>query len=180
MKNERLPDIPTTSPRRSPMRSRSPVSQRQLDFASARALQQEAQISAEPVMPSIVNSFVGSPRLKPAKKRVHSIDDLRRFLESSSAREFLGFILALGESVRGVKLTDDVQVAPAIQRILDFLARLSTWIDEIPPHEQTMRYGNVAFRKWHDRLEFSNHLVEGHTPFYHAPYPFTLSRDRGR
>lgn len=138
------------------------------DFDAARMLQQEVRIVAEPRMPSLVNDVYGSPRLRPAKKRVHSIDDLRRFLESTSAKEYLSFILALGESVRGIKLTEEVEVSPPVQRLLDFLTTLSTWIDEIPPLEQTMRFGNVAYREWHDRLEFSNNLVEGRiqsTPF---------------
>ena len=112
-------------------------------------------------MPDVVDGLTGSPRMRPATKRVHSIDDLKKFLESSSAKEFLEFILSLGEAVRGVKLTEEVEVSAPIHRLLDCLSQLSSWVDEIPPLEQTMRYGNVAFRDWHDRLEFSNQLVEG-------------------
>lgn len=111
-------------------------------------------------MPEVVDGLTGSPRMRPATKRVHSIDDLKKFLESSSAKEFLEFILSLGEAVRGVKLTEEVEVSAPIHRLLDCLSQLSSWVDEIPPLEQTMRYGNVAFRDWHDRLEFSNQLVE--------------------
>lgn len=112
-------------------------------------------------MPNVSDGMSGSPRFVPAKKRVHSIDDLKKFLESSSAKEFLEFILALAEAVKGVKMTDPVEVSEPVQRLLDCLSKLSAWIDEIPPLEQTMRYGNVAFRDWHDKLEFSSHLVEG-------------------
>lgn len=168
MQDERpIDSTPVPTPIRPSMRrTRSPVSQRELDFASSRALQQETKIVAEPQMPAVVDGLTGSPRMRPATKRVHSIDDLKKFLESSSAREFLQFILSLGEAVRGIKMTEEVEVSAPVHRLLDCLTRLSAWVDEIPPLEQTMRYGNVAFRDWHDRLEFSNQLVEGEITFF--------------
>ena len=175
MQNERDPRSPvSTNNSVAGMRSRSPVSQRQLDIASSRALQQEIHINAEPHFPSADSGITRSSGLRPAKKRVHSIDDLRKFLESGAAKNYIGFILFLGESVRGVKLTDEVEISQPVQRILDFLTKLSTWIDEIPPHDQTMRYGNIAFREWHDRLEFSNHLIEGNA------HPCCISQEISR
>jgi len=134
---------------------------RPVDHDASRALQKEINIVAEPRMPDVVSAVSGSPRLRPARKRVYSLDDLRRFLESTSAREFLGFVLSLADSVHGIRLTEDAEVSPPVQRILDFLAKLISWVDDIPPLEQTMRFGNVAFRDWLGRLEFSTNLVEG-------------------
>lgn len=39
-----------------------------------------------------------------------------------------------------------------VAALLDVLARLAAWVDEIPPAQQAMRYGNKAFRVWHARL----------------------------
>ena len=40
-----------------------------------------------------------------------------------------------------------------VQRILDNLQKLSQWVDEIEPAPVgASRFGNVAFRKWMDRL----------------------------
>jgi predicted KAP-like P-loop ATPase len=33
------------------------------------------------------------------------------------------------------------------------LGRLISWIDEIPPKEQKMRFGNKSFRTWIDKLK---------------------------
>lgn len=32
------------------------------------------------------------------------------------------------------------------------LATLSTWVDQIPPVTQSLRYGNPAFRTWHAKV----------------------------
>jgi serine/threonine-protein phosphatase 2A activator len=32
------------------------------------------------------------------------------------------------------------------------LETLAGWVDDIPPLQQAMRYGNQAFRTWHSRL----------------------------
>jgi serine/threonine-protein phosphatase 2A activator len=39
-----------------------------------------------------------------------------------------------------------------VQRLVTLLDTLNTWVDEIPPVEQSLRYGNPAFRTWHARL----------------------------
>ena len=36
--------------------------------------------------------------------------------------------------------------------IYDFLETLMKWVDEIPPIEQPMRFGNKAFKTWIDKL----------------------------
>jgi hypothetical protein len=42
------------------------------------------------------------------------------------------------------------QNAQAMIGVLDTLGR---WIDEIPPIQQPMRYGNKAFRTWHKKVK---------------------------
>ena len=39
-----------------------------------------------------------------------------------------------------------------VDRALAAIEELSDWIDEIPPIQQPMRYGNKAYRDWFDRL----------------------------
>ena len=33
-----------------------------------------------------------------------------------------------------------------------YLTKLDLWLDEVPPIEQPMRFGNKAFRTWLDRV----------------------------
>lgn len=40
----------------------------------------------------------------------------------------------------------------AAHALVESLHAMGRWIDEIPPIQQPMRYGNKAFRSWHARL----------------------------
>ncbi len=71
---------------------------------------------------------------------------MRRFLKSETVKEFVGFIVALNDAVRGRKLTDEVEVSPPVSQLLSILKQLGEWVDQIPPVQQALRYGNPAFR----------------------------------
>ncbi|CAN8246819.1 unnamed protein product [Cochlearia groenlandica] len=85
-------------------------------------------------------------------KRIHSPDDIRRFQESASFKNFLGFVVSLSESIRGHKISDPCHVSPTASAMVSILETLLKWIEEIPPAQMSARYGNVSFRSWHERL----------------------------
>lgn len=90
---------------------------------------------------------------RPAIKRIHAADDLRRCLESGGLQSFVAFILSLNESVQGKKSSDSCHVSGAVQRMLDVLKQLDAWVDETPPApKEGLRYGNPAYRIWFARL----------------------------
>ncbi|KAG2699065.1 hypothetical protein I3760_07G175500 [Carya illinoinensis] len=89
-------------------------------------------------------------------KRIQSPNDIRRFHDSDSGKNFLGFIVALSESIRSRKISDPCHVSPTISSIVSTLETLIRWIDEIPPLQQAARYGNLSYRAWHDRLTESS------------------------
>jgi hypothetical protein len=102
---------------------------------------------------------------------IKDVNDMRRFESSPAAARFLSFIQvtifyetfsilvpttfhpqALNSSVRGVKLSDECFVSPFVKRLLDALSTVEEWVNEYPPSPQQMRYGNISFRAWHQRL----------------------------
>ncbi|KAK3230925.1 hypothetical protein Dsin_002806 [Dipteronia sinensis] len=85
-------------------------------------------------------------------KRIHSPDDIRHFIDFDSGKNFLGFVVALSESIRGHKISDAFLQSHTINTIISIIAELIQWVDEIPPAQQSARYGNVAYRTWHSRL----------------------------
>ncbi|KAF5739747.1 hypothetical protein HS088_TW12G00957 [Tripterygium wilfordii] len=85
-------------------------------------------------------------------KKIQSPDDIRRFLDFDSGDKFLGFVVALSESIRCHKLSDPCHESPVTKTIVSILQTLIQWVDEIPPLEQMARYGNVSYRTWHNRL----------------------------
>lgn len=39
-----------------------------------------------------------------------------------------------------------------MQKAVDLIAQINSWVDEIPPIQQPMRFGNRAFRDFYDRV----------------------------
>ncbi|MFS7933209.1 putative peptidylprolyl isomerase [Helianthus anomalus] len=85
-------------------------------------------------------------------KIITSDDHIRRFRDSPTAKNFLGFIVSLSESIRTHKLSDPCHVSPVTTSIVSILQTLIQSVDQIPPLEQSSRYGNLAYRDWHVRM----------------------------
>lgn len=85
-------------------------------------------------------------------KMIHSDDDIRRFRDSASCKNYLGFVVSLSESIRGHKISDPCHMSPVITSIVSILQTLTQFIDQIPPLQQSARYGNLAYRDWHGRM----------------------------
>ncbi|KAL6184139.1 hypothetical protein ACLB2K_045543 [Fragaria x ananassa] len=89
---------------------------------------------------------------QPPSKRIQTPDDLRRFHDSDSGKHFLGFVVALSQSIHSNKISDPCHESPVTASIVSILETLIQWVHEIPPTQQAARYGNVSYRVWHDRL----------------------------
>lgn len=85
-------------------------------------------------------------------KKIQSPDHIRSFNDSDTGKNFLGFIVALSESMRGHKISDPCHQSDTVNTIISILHTLIDWVDEIPPTEQAARYGNVSYQTWHSRL----------------------------
>ncbi len=72
-----------------------------------------------------------------------------------SEQEYLGFVQAIGDAIAGKRLRDckAEDASGPVRKLLDLLARLDSWADEVEPVEQQQRFGNKAYRTWHARLE---------------------------
>jgi len=85
-------------------------------------------------------------------KQIKMNGDLLKFQRSDAYKNLKAFILGLNEACKGKKLEKDMKVSDRCQAIIGALQKISGWIDEIPPIEQPMRYGNKAFRDWMDKI----------------------------
>ncbi|KAJ8517330.1 hypothetical protein ON010_g18336 [Phytophthora cinnamomi] len=76
----------------------------------------------------------------------------------------LVFVKHLNESVKGKRISSDqeprltlvvvvvVLRLQNVQKAVDLVDEINSWIDEIPPIQQPMRFGNKAFRTFYDRV----------------------------
>uniref|UniRef100_M4BXN6 Serine/threonine-protein phosphatase 2A activator n=1 Tax=Hyaloperonospora arabidopsidis (strain Emoy2) TaxID=559515 RepID=M4BXN6_HYAAE len=77
----------------------------------------------------------------------------------------LVFVKHLNESVKGKRISSDIEVSPNVHKAVDLVREIDSWIDDIPPIQQPMRFGNRAFRTFHDRvLERTREMQEKTLP----------------
>lgn len=87
-------------------------------------------------------------------KLVKTIDDMQKWDKSEAYFEFLGFIFAINDAIKGVSNSQGSEGASKnINKIVNLLDILSNWIDDIPPVQQPQRFGNAAFKTWYNRLK---------------------------
>lgn len=73
-------------------------------------------------------------------------------------QEYLGFILALNDAVKGKALNSECFISPAVEKTIVMLTKFDQWITDIPPTEQPQRFGNKSFRDWHKKLSEVRHI----------------------
>uniref|UniRef100_A0A7S2S7E8 Serine/threonine-protein phosphatase 2A activator n=1 Tax=Rhizochromulina marina TaxID=1034831 RepID=A0A7S2S7E8_9STRA len=102
----------------------------------------------EEVAPRVSEDGWTAPR-----REIFTDMDLRAFKSSDACNELVRFVRVLNESAMGKTIGDmSDPVSPSIHKVVTLLSELESWIAEIPPIEQPMRFGNRAFRDWHARL----------------------------
>lgn len=84
--------------------------------------------------------------------------DMKAFIESPTRKEMLGFVEAMGKSCTVGEASFDPSsplagLPPAIASLHGSLRQMITWVEDFPViSPETARFGNPAFRKWHERL----------------------------
>eukprot|EP00959_Pyramimonas_sp_CCMP1952_P187602 3922553-Pyramimonas_sp.AAC.1 len=124
-----------------------------------------ARSEADPAGESPQKEKTPEEKYKRPMPLIKSNLDLSRFLKSDTYASFVGFIDTLNDAVKGQPLDVDCEISESVEAIVSMLSRISSWIAEIPPVEQSMRYGNTAFRTFHERLsEQAEELIEAILP----------------
>lgn len=88
------------------------------------------------------------------RKRIHSPQDLETFVKSPLCEQLVSFACELSDAVRAKARTPRrlQSASPLVKGLVGVLEELERWVEDFPPFEQPMRFGNKAFRQWHTRL----------------------------
>eukprot|EP00190_Bangiopsis_sp_CCMP1999_P000162 CAMPEP_0198728538 /NCGR_PEP_ID=MMETSP1475-20131203/9919_1 /TAXON_ID= ORGANISM="Unidentified sp., Strain CCMP1999" /NCGR_SAMPLE_ID=MMETSP1475 /ASSEMBLY_ACC=CAM_ASM_001111 /LENGTH=297 /DNA_ID=CAMNT_0044490937 /DNA_START=197 /DNA_END=1087 /DNA_ORIENTATION=- len=88
------------------------------------------------------------------EKKISSDEDLKIFLGSATFADLWGFILKCNSAVRnlGNSAVKNKMGPPFFKKIVEVLDELAKYIDDIPPVKQPTRFGNKAYRTWHEKL----------------------------
>ncbi|GAB2284991.1 hypothetical protein Dimus_019446 [Dionaea muscipula] len=156
------PPLPTWSPSEispPPPPTYRPILYPAINVPAETAAQSQQAIILAPVPRSQKVPTLSPPyHFQSPAKRINSPADARRFVDSDSGRNFLGFVVSLSESIRGRKISDPCHESATVSAIISVLDTLLRWIDEIPPAAQSSRYGNLSFRVWHGKM--SDHAID--------------------
>ncbi|XP_065163629.1 serine/threonine-protein phosphatase 2A activator-like [Atheta coriaria] len=91
-------------------------------------------------------------------KFIKNPDDMVLWENSIAYQEYLGFILAINEAIKGKSLKyDALPVSPTITKLCGVIKKLDQFINETPPLEQPQRFGNQAFRLWLEKVQNATH-----------------------
>ena len=65
----------------------------------------------------------------------------------------MGFIQSIGDAIAGKRIGEEsIEMSESTVKLVHLLETLSTWVDNIKPVEQQQRFGNRAFKEWHNKL----------------------------
>eukprot|EP00339_Tiarina_fusa_P014186 CAMPEP_0117000882 /NCGR_PEP_ID=MMETSP0472-20121206/3073_1 /TAXON_ID=693140 ORGANISM="Tiarina fusus, Strain LIS" /NCGR_SAMPLE_ID=MMETSP0472 /ASSEMBLY_ACC=CAM_ASM_000603 /LENGTH=407 /DNA_ID=CAMNT_0004700717 /DNA_START=62 /DNA_END=1285 /DNA_ORIENTATION=+ len=84
--------------------------------------------------------------------------DMKAFMESSTKKELLSFVEAMGKSCTIGNARFDPSsplddLTPSMASLHGSLCQMIAWVDDFPPtNPELARFGNPAFRLWHGRL----------------------------
>ena len=91
-------------------------------------------------------------------KQIITPEDVERFKKTKIFAQFMTFIQELQKSVES-KSKSSTSPNPKFSSLVLFLETIDLLINEIPPLQQQMRYGNKAFRTWHERVQLVKNLA---------------------
>jgi Phosphotyrosyl phosphate activator (PTPA) protein len=103
-------------------------------------------------------SQVGVNEQKPRRCIFNDVD-MKHFMESSTKKELLNFIEAMGKACSSPSTTAAFDPSQPLQNLTlpmaclhGSLQEMVRWVDDFPPTVEAVRFGNPAFRLWHQRL----------------------------
>lgn len=88
--------------------------------------------------------------VKPVKKIIDEASH-GQFQHSMQCMDFTMFLVETQKAVKTKKMSQ-TELPAKLQPLYDWLEKIQAWLDDVPPVEQPMRFGNKAFRQWVDKI----------------------------
>lgn len=87
---------------------------------------------------------------------IRTLADLNYFKHSKTYSELMAFVILCNDAVIGLRVSSLQRSSASndiVDRIVAMLQQMTTWVNDIPPIDEPMRFGNKAFRQWYQKLE---------------------------
>ena len=100
----------------------------------------------------VINTVdLATHEFKIPEKKIMEGDTLQLFQESAVYKELMMFITVLQKSVQGTQMST-TDLPDCLLPLYELIKKYEGYVDEIPPIEQPMRFGNKAFKSWVDKV----------------------------
>ena len=86
------------------------------------------------------------------ERAIRTQADVVAWSRSPAHASLCGLVAELSTAVAGKGTSHAVASFPAIAAALSALESLAALVDEVPPEARRQRFGNAAFRTWHERM----------------------------
>lgn len=86
------------------------------------------------------------------QREIFNEKDLESFKKSDCCANIVKFIQLTSDSIQGQTITNEdnqYSTRQPLQCIVEYMKTLEDYVDQFPPLNQPMRFGNKAFRLWH-------------------------------
>ncbi|KAI4871118.1 Phosphotyrosyl phosphatase activator [Hypoxylon rubiginosum] len=106
--------------------------------------------------------------IKPVKQ-INDGPDVAKFLTSKAYRDIGIFVMQLNramcprksvgadgkDKIQTFQIGSEYETQPveSVRKLQEMLARIESYIDEVPPDQGPRRFGNISFRRWYELLE---------------------------
>ena len=102
-------------------------------------------------MEANLNFDSGEHKYEVPVKRIDDEIALKKFQSSAVAMDLAMFIVETQKAVKSSKQTE-TELPPHIKPLYDYIEKIQNMLDECPPIDQPMRFGNKAFKNWLDKV----------------------------
>lgn len=92
---------------------------------------------------------------KVPSKEVKNPMDIQKWQNSETYHELINFIQAVCKCITGKSNSSQCFVSPNIEKLLKLIDHLQKLVESTPPINQPQRFGNAAFRSWHQKMSES-------------------------
>lgn len=125
-----------------------------------------------------MNPPSASQHVSPPRRFIFDDSDMKKFMESPAKADLLKLTAAMGKScAQEMAYSYDpaaplLGLSPSLCALHGSLRALLTWISDFPAVDKSLaRFGNPAFRSWHDRLVERSISVVYTLLLVHKEYP---------
>jgi len=87
------------------------------------------------------------------KREILSIGEIAKWKKSKAFKQYNNFVISLNASVKEKSFSNCGNSTEKLSWLIELLSRFNSLIDSNPPFDDPQRFGNKAYRDWHQTMK---------------------------